>query len=44
MPEVADMEEKGRLRPGLSSLWGRLNGIWTDPKLAESRIGGGEEE
>ncbi len=42
--EVADMEEKGRLRPGLSSLWGRLNGIWTDPKLAESRIGGGEEE
>jgi len=43
--EIADFEQKGRLRPGLSSFWGRLGGIWTNPKLAEAKIqGGGEEE
>ena len=43
--EIADLDQKGRLRPGLSSLWGRLDGIWTNPKLADAKIqGGGEEE
>lgn len=42
--EIGDLEEKGRMRPGLSSLWGRFNGIWTDPKLAEAKLAGGEEE
>lgn len=42
--EIGDMEEKGRMRPGLSSLWGRLNGIWTNPKLAEAKLQGGDEE
>ena len=39
--EIADLEQKGRQRPGLSSFWGRLNGVWTDPKLAEAKIEGG---
>ncbi len=26
--ELQDMEAKGRLRPGFSSLWGRFGGIW----------------
>ncbi|MBL0211284.1 MAG: peptidyl-prolyl cis-trans isomerase [Holophagaceae bacterium] len=30
--EVQFLETEGRLRPGFSSLWGRVNGIWINPK------------
>ncbi|MBI4912785.1 MAG: peptidyl-prolyl cis-trans isomerase [Acidobacteria bacterium] len=42
--ELGALEQQGRLHPGLSSLWGRLNGIWVNPKLAETKLEGGEEE
>jgi len=31
--EVQFLETEGRLRPGFSSLWGRVNGIWINPKI-----------
>jgi hypothetical protein len=42
--EISDLEQKGRLRAGLSSFWGRLGGIWTNPKLAEAKVEGGAED
>ncbi len=32
--EVQFMETEGKLRPGFSSLWGRINGIWINPKIS----------
>ena len=31
--EVQFMETEGNLRPGFSSLWGRVNGIWINPQV-----------
>ena len=31
--ERKDLETKGRLRPGFSSLWGRFDGIWMNPNV-----------
>jgi hypothetical protein len=33
--ELEDMNTRGRLKPGFSSLWGRLNGIWINPETAK---------
>jgi len=33
--ELKDMETKGKQRPGFSSLWGRLSGIWVNTDLAK---------
>ncbi len=36
--ELQDLESKGRLRPGLSSLWGRYSGIWMNPRAGSSPV------
>ena len=33
--EVQFLEAEGKLRPGFSSLWGRVNGIWINPKIGQ---------
>lgn len=33
--EVQWLETEGKLHPGFSSLWGRLNGIWVNPKVGQ---------
>ena len=33
--EVQFLETEGKLRPGFSSLWGRINGIWVNPKIGQ---------
>ena len=33
--EVQFLETEGKLRPGFSSLWGRVNGIWINPKISQ---------
>ena len=33
--EVQFLETEGRLRPGFSSLWGRVNGIWINPQISQ---------
>ncbi len=41
--ELSDLYSKGKLRPGLSSLWGYVGGIWTNDeilKLMSSDAGG----
>jgi len=35
--ELQDLDSKGRLRPGFSSLWGRFGGIWINPETATRR-------
>jgi hypothetical protein len=42
--ELADLDHKGRARAGFSSLWGRLGGVWMNPKLAETQLEGMGEE
>jgi len=42
--ELADLDIKGRARAGFSSLWGRLGGVWINPKLAETKFEGADEE
>lgn len=42
--ELTDLDNKGRARSGFSSLWGRLGGIWMNPKLAETKFEGMGEE
>jgi peptidyl-prolyl cis-trans isomerase D len=42
--ELMDLDTKGRARAGFSSLWGRLGGIWMNPKLAEAKFEGMGEE
>lgn len=37
MAEQSQMLQQGRLRPGFSSLWGRLNGIWL-ADLADEKL------
>ncbi len=34
--EVKDLDAKGRLRPGFSSLWGYMNGIWTSSDASKA--------
>jgi hypothetical protein len=36
--EIQDLDSRGRMRPGFSSLWGRLDGIWINP-AAKSQPG-----
>lgn len=33
--EVQFLETEGKLRPGFSSLWGRINGIWINPQISQ---------
>lgn len=33
--EVQFLDTEGRLHPGFSSLWGRFNGIWVNPKVSQ---------
>ena len=33
--EAQFLEAEGKLRPGFSSLWGRVNGIWINPKIGQ---------
>lgn len=42
--ELMDLDAKGRARAGFSSLWGRLGGIWMNPKLAEAKFEGMGED
>lgn len=35
--ELQDLEAKGRVRPGFSSLWGRFGGIWINPDSRTSK-------
>ncbi len=35
--ELQDLDTKGRLRPGFSSLWGRFGGIWINPEAGTRR-------
>jgi len=35
--ELKDLSTKGRMRPGFSSLWGRLNGIYVDEAALKPR-------
>jgi peptidyl-prolyl cis-trans isomerase D len=35
--ELQDLEAKGRLRPGFSSLWGRFGGIWINTEARSSK-------
>ncbi len=35
--ELQDLDTKGRLRPGFSSLWGRFGGIWINPETGTRR-------
>jgi peptidyl-prolyl cis-trans isomerase D len=33
--EILFLESQGKLRPGFSSLWGRLSGIWINPNIGQ---------
>ncbi|MFZ1615670.1 MAG: peptidyl-prolyl cis-trans isomerase [Holophaga sp.] len=37
LSELQDLEAKGRLRPGFSSLWGRYSGIWINTAVRVAR-------
>ena len=34
--ELQYLENRGRMRPGLSSLWGRMDGIWMNPTAGKA--------
>ncbi len=40
--EIQFLETEGKLRPGFSSLWGRLNGIWVNPLIGPAEADFGE--
>ncbi len=37
--EALFLETEGKLRPGFSSLWGRIGGIWINPRIGPSEQG-----
>jgi len=41
--ELRDLSAKGRMRPGFSSLWGRINGIYVDEAALKTRTTGVED-
>ncbi len=37
--EILFLASEGKLRPGFSSLWGRLGGIWINPNIGQIELG-----
>jgi hypothetical protein len=36
--ELQSLDQQGRLRPGFSSLWGHLGGIYINPSAAQVSV------